>query len=372
MDGAADAFPIHRCATPERTIAVPSNSQLDAFTSPGVSWMLVILGLCIGLLFDPTARKVWKVFLVVVASWIMLPLTDRFMRFESLQFPWKFDYYLYRIDQGLGLSAFAVAGAASTEWQQTLLLGVYSSLVLMMIAWYAVNLQSRDGRPGKLLIAYLIMLFSGPLLYTIVPGRGPRHAFAAAFPAGNPEVPLTLVKLDGWPNAMPSLHVATALLLVLFAGQNKILRALAWAYLALTVAATLAFEHYVIDLIVAVPFACFIAAAAERRVRQACYLLMTVLGWLIAIRFTTPALIANPYLLRILAAATLVLSFAGTTRIRKAGFPAAPAIDDPAQTASAGTPSSDTQPSDRLAPVFSAESAGVGPDLPQPRRNLVK
>lgn len=303
----------------ERSPSVPSNSIVDTLTSPGVAWMLVILGLCIWMLFDPGGKKVCQALLVVAASWIALPTIDWFMRLESIWFPLKFDYFLYRIDRSLGLSAFPIA-RSFTEWQRTVLLGTYASLVVVMLVWYVLNLQIRDGRPGRLLLGYFIMLFSGPLLYTIVPGRGPRHAFGAAFPAGNPDVPLTLVKLDGWPNAIPSLHTAMAILFVLFAGRSTVVRGIAWTYLAGTVAATLAFEHYVIDLIVAVPFACFVARAAEGRLRAAFCLLATVLGWLLAIRFATPELIRNPYLLRALATATVVLSAASMTAVRIPGF----------------------------------------------------
>ena len=104
-------------------LIVPSNPTLDVVTSPGVTWMLVILGLCIWMLFDPDIRKVGKAFLVITASWVALPATDWFMRLESQRFPLKYDYFLYRIDQCLGLTSFALARSL-TGWQQTALLGV--------------------------------------------------------------------------------------------------------------------------------------------------------------------------------------------------------------------------------------------------------
>jgi hypothetical protein len=174
-----------------------------------------------------------------------------------------------------------------------------------MIAWYVVNLKRRDCRPGRLLISYLVTYFTGPCLYLIVPARGPRHAFGSLFPMGNPDVSPVLVQLSGWPNAIPSLHVSTALLFVFFAGNSRLLRCLAWIYLAGTVAATLAFEHYLIDLVVAVPFACFAALAAEGKIQKALGNLALVLAWLVTIRFATPALVAYPAVLRILSIATV-------------------------------------------------------------------
>src|SRR5207248_1386987 len=99
----------------------------------------------------------------------------------------------------------------------------------------------------------------------------------------------------------PSLHLATAFLLVLFATRNRTPRAIACLYLACTMGATLAFEHYVIDLIVGVPFACAVAAAANRRFRFAIPYLGIVLVWLFLIRLDTPFLIQHTYLLRLFA-----------------------------------------------------------------------
>ena len=233
---------------------------------------------------------------------------NAYMDWAGRYTPLKFDYFLQLVDKNLGVSAFSVARLFS-EWQLSLLLVIYLSLIWAMLSWHWVVLKSSDGRPNRLLIAYLINFVAGPGLYLIVPGRGPRHAFGAAFPMGSPDVSPVLVPLNGWPNAIPSLHVSTALLFLLFAGNSRVRRGIAWAYLAGTVGATLAFEHYLIDVIVAVPFACFAALAAEGKFRKALSNFALVLAWLLAIRFATPALVAYPIVLRTLAIATV--TFAG-------------------------------------------------------------
>ena len=128
---------------------------------------------------------------------------NAYMDWASRFTPLKFDYFLYLVDKNLGVSAFSVARLFS-EWQVPLLLIVYQSLIWAMLSWYWVVLKSRDGRPNRLLIAYLINFLAGPGLYLLVPGRGPRHAFGAAFPMGSPDVSPVLVQLNGWPNAIPS------------------------------------------------------------------------------------------------------------------------------------------------------------------------
>ncbi len=119
-----------------------------------------------------------------------------------------------------------------------------------MMIWYAVHLhsQTEHGRARQFLNACLIAYLMAPFLYLVVPARGPGHAFGSAFPLGNPAVHLVLIPLSGWPNAMPSLHVTTALLYVILAPRIRVLQCFAWFYLAGTVCATLAFEHYLIDL----------------------------------------------------------------------------------------------------------------------------
>jgi len=293
------------------TITVASPSFISAVTSPSVVWMLAILGLSLRILHRPQGKDAPKILLLILV-FAFEPFSGAVMNAENRGFPLKFDYFLYAIDKSLGLSAFWVARLLS-EWQRAVLFVVYQSLTAAMIAWYGVNLKRRNGRPAGLLVAYLITFGLGPCLYLIVPACGPRHAFGSAFPAGNPDVSPLLVPLNYWPNAIPSLHVATALLFVFFAGRNRVLGGVAWLYLAATVAATLAFEHYVIDLVVAVPFACCATLVTRSKVRQALSCLAVVLAWLLAIRFATPELTAHPALLRILALVTVASAALGMT-----------------------------------------------------------
>jgi hypothetical protein len=121
---------------------------------------------------------------------------------------------------------------------------------------------------------------------------------------GNPEVAAVPIQLAGWPNAMPSLHFATAIIFVYFAGKSRILRWFAWIYLLGTGAATLAYEHYLIDLIVAVPYAYFAIRAAEGRFASAFRNLAVALAWMASIHFATPLMVAHAWVLRLLALAT--------------------------------------------------------------------
>jgi PAP2 superfamily len=271
-----------------------------------VFWSFAILGIFIWMMFRPFATAPWKILGVFALLLVVQPLTVAALRVSSRAYPLKYDYVLQALDQALGLTAFQIA-RLFTDWQRATLFAIYELLTAFMIAWYGLHLGIRRGEPRKLLYAYLILFSVGGCLYGIVPAMGPRYAFGALFPMGHPSVAALPAQLDGNPNAMPSLHVATALLLVLFSGRNRWLLSIALLFLAGTVAATLAFEHYVVDLVVAVPFACFVVELAHARVIPAMKYLLVVLLWLGLIRLASQDLIRYPWVLRFLTLFTVLL-----------------------------------------------------------------
>jgi hypothetical protein len=268
--------------------------------NPTVFWSFSILALFIWLVFRPFATAPWKILAFIVVLAIAGPAAEAVLKASSRAYRLKYDYVLQSVDQALGLTAFQVAGLF-TDRERTDLLAVYEFLVPAMVAWYGIHLVMRGGEPRKLLYSYLIAFFVGGILYGVVPAMGPRYAFGALFPVGNPHVAAVPALLDGYPNAMPSLHAATALLLVLFSDRKRWLLCISVLFLAGTVAATLALEHYVIDLVVAVPFACFAAELAYARMILAAKYLGAVLLWLGLIRFASPELVRHPWALRLLA-----------------------------------------------------------------------
>jgi hypothetical protein len=287
--------------------------------------MLVVVGLFAWMLFRPQSTAPARIFLLIVAVMIFGPVSIWVMNADAAAFPWKFDYHLYLIDKSLGVSAFSIARHFSASHRAVLFV-VYETLGHCMILWYALNLKLRAGRPKQLLISYAVSYGLAPLFYLAVPACGPRHAFGTLFPLGNPDVAAVTSRIDFWPNAIPSLHLASAILLLHYAGGSRFLRFLGWIFLAGTAAATLAFEHYLIDLVVAVPYAWFAISAAERKLVPAAWNLAGVLAWLVAIRFATPLLIRYPLGLQLAALAT-ILAAALTLRISRPAGAVEPAPD---------------------------------------------
>jgi PAP2 superfamily protein len=271
-----------------------------------VFWSFAILGLFIWLVFRPFATAPWKILGAFVLLLAVQPFNVAALKASSHAYPLKYDYVLQSLDQALGLTAFQIA-RLFTAWERTSLLAIYEFLSDAMVVWYGIHVVLHGGASRKLLYAYFILFLVGGCLYGIVPAMGPRYAFGASFPMKNPSVTPVPTPLEGYPNAMPSLHVATAFLLVLFTGRNRWLLSIALVFLAGTVAATLAFEHYVVDLIVAVPFACFALELAYRRLVPAMKYLGAVLAWLGLIRFGPLALIQHPWGFRFVALFTICL-----------------------------------------------------------------
>ena len=217
--------------------------------------------------------------------------------------PWKYDHYLFRIDASLGVPAAPVALAFGGAWRVWLDI-VYQLLLPMMIVWLAVH-RKRDS--GALILAYVAEMIAGPVLYMVLPACGPIYAFGPSW-LHPPDVHAEAIRLSGMPNAFPSLHVATAFVLLLFA-RERTWRALSVAFLAGTAISTLTTgEHYVIDLVAGLSFGCFAAAVGRRNLAQAAAYLAVTAAWSLAIRFGENTLVSHAGVLRVSALLTIAIS----------------------------------------------------------------
>jgi hypothetical protein len=102
--------------------------------------------------------------------------------------------------------------------------------------------------------------------YEMFPACGPVYAFSG-FPWHIPKlVAPHVMRLNAYPNCMPSVHMTSALMFGFFLGRWRVGRWLGSVNVALTVLATLGLgEHYLIDLLAALPFT---------------YVLLRVWGWI--------------------------------------------------------------------------------------------
>ncbi len=224
---------------------------------------------------------------------------------ENSILPWKYDLILLQIDHALGFSAATIALPLVHGFWRIPLFIVYESLLPLMILY--CFMQRRAEARGVVLRAYMTELVIGPLFYAILPACGPIYAFGATWLQPAME-PAHTIRLSGFPNAFPSLHVATAFLFVLFA-RRVFWRGAASVFLLGTILSTLSTgEHFVVDLIPGLTFGCFAVSVADGKWRPAFVHFFTLGLWSVGIRFRYAVLLSHPYALRFFAWITVLIA----------------------------------------------------------------
>ena len=229
------------------------------------------------------------------------------------------DAWLYAFDGSLGVEPSFFVGRImydSIALTGSALLA-YLSLPFVMAVVCAWNISAGARRIcWHTLTAVLLAGVGGWLLYNIVPGTGPIYAFGQDFPWKNipykdlstfalqkMSIPTTIPR-----NAMPSLHVGWVVLLWWNSKRFPgVLRAAVLIFLLLTVIATLGSgQHYLVDLVVSLPFALAVQSAAslvlpgEFRPRQSRCMTALVAGlgltltWLVLVRFGVSFALKSP------------------------------------------------------------------------------
>lgn len=263
--------------------------------------------------------------LLLAAFCPLLMAIVNFALLATVEFqPKVFDHYLYRFDAQLGGQAAFQVGRWLGTWPalQAICFLVYSALPLAAVVFFLLYLHLRDRRrfPANAFVVFLIAGAAGFSLFWICPAVGPRHVYGDAFPVSPPRsVPLEAIPLEAFPrNAMPSLHAAWALLIWWnLRGQNRWIRRAVEAFLAFTLLATLGFgEHYLIDLVVAIPFSLAIQASAEKRRLPASAGALLAIAWVVALRlgWIPPSSVAWTAAALTLGASALALSGMTTPR----------------------------------------------------------
>ncbi len=192
-----------------------------------------------------------------------------YVSYAKLALPSKLDYFLYNFDGSLGFQASFAAGnltraIPALQWTEAM---VYNSIGFWFSLIYAAHVAYRTRYRIsiiKLLVTNAVIGFS---LYFLFPAMGPVYAFHSFPQVPGPIVPAPVL-LRGVPNAMPSLHFAGTLLIWWLARPWKWLYRITGVYSALTALATLGLgEHYLVDLVVAFPYALAIFALAATTAR---------------------------------------------------------------------------------------------------------
>ena len=230
------------------------------------------------------------------------------------------DSYAFAFDGSLGFEPSFVLGRFlnSKPWLFPLVKVSYEGILLAMAALYAGFMRRREKPVWEIIEVLFASAMIGYAFFSIFPVCGPRYAFGRDFP--DVIVPyaafrqLALARVPVPPmfprNGVPSLHLTWALLIWLNTRTlPRWARLAALALVLATVFDTLASgEHYLFDLVVALPFALWMQAWMARTVsiRDRRRWLPAVCGcamflaWLVIGRFGFPLMMidrAVPWLL---------------------------------------------------------------------------
>jgi hypothetical protein len=136
-----------------------------------------------------------------------------------------------------------------------------ASMFLLVFAAYNWN---RPNELEWLARSFVLCVLLAVPIYALVPVSGPLYAFKT-FPIDPGKImPRVIYLSQAPPNGIPSVHMATALLTWYFGKRFWYLRLPVTIYLCMIVVTTLGIgEHYVVDLIVAVPYTSLIVWLAR-------------------------------------------------------------------------------------------------------------
>ena len=309
------------------------------FGAIGVAGFVAAIGRAHG-----AARAYWARRFAIALVVPMMCLVAPFGLWLSLQQTTVYDLHILAFEDTLGLrlSSVSMTVAAALPALRSICAFAYFTIALGFVLLRLVQGERGEegapGAPGRrvdVLGAFVAAGAVGYALYFLVPAVGPTITLAGplggTWPApGTVAAEIFIGEEGAARNAMPSLHTAWSLLLVFNSG------ALArWprrgfrAFAGLNIAATMLLgEHWIADLVVAVPFAvaiqalCTPADARTAPARRGAIALGVALvaAWLAALRWLVPGAGAIPGALSWLAlAATVVLPLLLERRLRLRG-----------------------------------------------------
>ncbi|MFN0317910.1 MAG: fused MFS/spermidine synthase, partial [Burkholderiales bacterium] len=246
--------------------------------------------------------------------------------------PGTFDLLTFHVDASLGFQpsiVLALYGVVLPGFK-TLVASAYAGVALIFPVMYAMQLNSPHAPPVNFVKVWAVGILVVYFTYFLYPIAGPIYTFGdKMFPAFVPSLDFLRTEVTTTSptprNGMPSMHFGWALLFWMNAGLlpqpklAKFLRAFAAVFLALTGLATLTLgEHYLVDLVVAVPFSVALQAlctdvlpwthAARRNAVVIGF--GVALAWMLSLRFGAQWFIDVGGLTWIATIATLAISIA--------------------------------------------------------------
>lgn len=173
----------------------------------------------------------------------------------------RYDEYLAVVDSALGQPSFVLGRIVwQHPWLHSFALQYYAwSLLFPMIVLVPLFLSGRVQMGFRGFLAFLASPMLAGFIYKAFPASGPVYAFSS-YPFAVPNLDtLHVLTLHSAPNCMPSVHTSVALLALAFLWRWPLGKVFGFIHVFLTVFVTLGLgEHYLIDLIAALPYTAFV------------------------------------------------------------------------------------------------------------------
>lgn len=287
---------------------------------------------------DRDQRTELKSILLPAAAFTFFILgSTKLLNMAGMLFPHTTDLYAYAFDGSLGFQPSFAVGRLFRDYPWIGAAGhfTYYLLPLPMALTYAAHLRRKASPPLFMLEIFMTAGLLGYFFYLTFPAVGPLYVAGPEFPGS----PLSLSDLRhlqlhtvpiNWiisRNAMPSLHVAWALLIWFNCKPfSRTVRKLAFAFVMITLFDTLGTgEHYLIDLVAAFPFAVAVQAIcaadiplrSQRRLVPLFGGVALTLIWSLLLRYATHIFLLNPVVPWAGIIATTVLSSVWIKQILK-------------------------------------------------------
>ncbi len=191
--------------------------------------------------------------------------TNDALNIVSIVLPNSYDVVAYKLDTAYGglRQAFVTVFISTPNWFQEFIRSIYAVLSLYLFIIFALIIREGKAQHYHILRTFIVPFGVAFICYMIVPISGPIYAFGAdQFPLNMPAPEIFKAQVEfilpNPRNGMPSMHYSGAFLIFLLSAvlSRRIYFYLASIFLALTITATIGLgEHYIIDLVVAMPFA---------------------------------------------------------------------------------------------------------------------
>jgi hypothetical protein len=250
--------------------------------------------------------------------------------------PSTFDFYLYAFDGSYGFQPGFVVGTIvqGSDILRIAAEASYVNLPAAMTIVYCLE-QRRDTAAAKRFFVTIVLLAVGGCVgYLCFPAVGSVVAFGERFPDAPPELrqvsSVQVRSVTDPRNCIPSLHTAWALIVWMYSTRlvGRAGKRLFALYVALTLIYTLSCGHYLVDMVVAVPFTAMIhmiACSTSRRPLAPIIVCFGVVAvWLVFLRFAVPIYTSSVLVPWTLTAATFAISITslrafGTTQAEITG-----------------------------------------------------